>query len=74
MNIVRCAYVDENGLQCHATSGTPYSDGWGNPSVMRNGIEVKEAWYCRDHNRGLGQVLEEGALDDLHDANDDKAA
>jgi len=72
MNIVRCAYVDENGLQCHATSGTPYSDGWGNLSVMMHGIEAKEGWYCRDHSGALGQVLEDGALDDLHD--DDKAA
>ena len=72
MNIVRCAYVDENDLQCHATSGTPYADGWGNPSVMRHGIEVKEGWYCRAHSGALGQVLEDGALDDLHD--DNKAA
>jgi hypothetical protein len=34
MNIVRCAYVDEDGLQCHRTSGTPYADGWGNPSLL----------------------------------------
>ena len=70
INVVRCAYVDENGLQCPATSGTPYSDGWLNLSVMRHGIE----WYCRAHSGAVGQVLEEGALDDLHEANDDKAA
>jgi hypothetical protein len=35
-------------------------------SVLRYGIEV-EGWYCRDDNRALGQVLEEGGLDDLHD-------
>ena len=74
MNIVRCAYVNENGLQCHATSGTPYSDGWGNLSAMRHGIAVKGEWYCRDHNRPLGQVLEESAIDDPHDVADDKAA
>ena len=66
MNVVRCAYVDENDLQCHATSGTPYSDGWGNPLVMRHGIEVKEGWYCPAHSGA--------ALHNLHDAGDDKAA
>ena len=68
MNIVRCAYVDENDLQCHATSGTPYADGWGNPTVMKHGIEVKEGWYCRAHSGALS------ARTDLHDADDDKAA
>jgi hypothetical protein len=63
MNIVRCAYVDEDGLQCHRTSGTPYADGWGNPSLLRHGIDVGQ-WYCRGHNGPLGR--------DLHD--DDKAA
>ena len=72
MNIIKCAHVDENGLQCRATTGTPYADGWGNLSVLRHGIDVKEGWYCRDHNRASGQVLEEGGLDDLRD--DDKAA
>ena len=73
MNIVRCAYVDENDLQCHATSGTPYADGWGNPTVMKHGIEVKEGWYCRAHSGALSPVLEQGARADLHDADDDKA-
>jgi len=72
MNIIKCAYADENGLQCRATTGTPYADGWGNPSVLRHGIHVKEGWYCRDHNRASGQVSEEGGLGDLHDH--DKAA
>jgi hypothetical protein len=34
MNI-RCAFVDENGLQCVATTGTPYGDGWSNLSEAR---------------------------------------
>ena len=66
MNIVRCSYVDENDLQCHATSGTPHADGWSNPSVMRHGIEVTEGWYCRDHSGA--------ALHNLRDDADDKAA
>ena len=66
MNI-RCAFVDENGVQCAATTGTPYADGWGNLSVSRHGIHAKEGWYCRDHSPALKQDL-----DDLHD--DDKAA
>jgi hypothetical protein len=66
MNIVTCAYVDENDLQCHATSGTPYSDGWVNLSVIRHGIELNEGWYCRAHSGA--------ALHDLLAADDDKAA
>jgi hypothetical protein len=65
MNI-RCAFVDENGLQCVATTGTPYGDGWSNLSVLRHGIDTKEGWYCRDHSGA--------ALHELHDAADDKAA
>jgi hypothetical protein len=60
---VRCAYVDENGVQCPATTGTPYADGWG-LFAMPDSIEAKKGWYCRDHSRALGR--------DLHD--DDKAA
>jgi hypothetical protein len=41
---------------------------------MKHGLAVKGEWYCRDHNRPLGQVLEESAVDDLHDAADNKAA
>jgi hypothetical protein len=37
-------------------------------------MAVKGEWYCRDHNRALEQVLEESAINDLHDAADDKAA
>jgi len=72
MNIVRCAFVDENGVRCPATSGTPYADGWVNPyadgwgylSALTPGVDVREGWYCRDHSRALEH--------DLHD--DDKAA
>ena len=52
MNIIKCAYVDENGLQCRATTGTPYADGWGNLSVF-------EARYRRKGGMVLPPIITE---------------
>ena len=60
MTTFRCAFVDENGVQCLKTTEHPFTDGWASGEWSRF---YPPGYYCPAHAAALDEVEEEGGLD-----------